>query len=106
MLLEEFGIWFVVWVFFSLLMLSRRRLGWFFSFFSGLWSIFLGIYVNISGIQYCSGKAVVYSDEFNYTVTKVFSNFVMPYSSYSFLWGIIFILVGVFLIYYSVSRMR
>ena len=106
MLLEEFGIWFVTWAFFSLLMLSKKRLGWIFSFFSGLWATFLGIYINISGIQYCSGKIVEYTDTVNYTVTKTFSDFVMPYSSYAFIWGTVFIAIGLFLMYYGTTRIR
>lgn len=102
MLVEVFLLWFVVWIVF-LIMSTTGSKGWLFAAFAGIWSIFMSIHILIDGLQMRSGMNIVGSSG-NYTVTYSYTTLVLPYSTYSFIWGMFFLLLGMYLVFIAVMR--
>jgi len=102
MLVEVFLLWFVVWIVF-LIMSTTGSKGWLFAAFAGIWSIFMSIHILIDGLQMRSGMDIAGSGG-NYTVTYSYTNLVLPFSTYSFIWGMFFLLLGMYLVFIAVMR--
>lgn len=107
MLVEVFLVWLLVWVIF-LIMSTIGSKGWIFAAFSGLWAIFIALHLTIDGLQIQQGMNIV-ENAGNYTVSYAYSDLILPFSTYSFLWGMFFLLIGMYLVFIAVvgrSRWR
>lgn len=97
-------IWIIVWVI-LLAMSTVEKKGIVFGFMAGLWITFLGIYIMLDGLQLQSGMTVT-GDIGDQTIIYQYSEIVPPFSSYSTLWCIPFILIGMYVMYLSVNALR
>lgn len=96
MILDVLLIWLILWVIFLSISIIEKR-GIVFGFFSGLWILLLGIYLNIDGLSIQSGVNQA-TGEFTYTAM------VLPFSTYSFLWGLPFIVISIYIMYLAVTK--
>ena len=81
-----------------------ERKGVVFGFLAGLWIMFLGAYIILDGIQWQSGIEITTVGNVQ-TAVFVYSEIVSPFSSYSTMWAVPFILVGIYICYLA-SRKR
>jgi hypothetical protein len=68
-----------------------------FGIIDGFWLMLLGLAVIITGIQLQSGVSVSIVNG-SQIVTNTYSDAVLPYSTYSFIWGLIFIGISMYMI--------
>ena len=100
--LEIFMLWFIIWIIFLVLSIIERR-GITFGFLSGIYPIFLGIYLYLDGLQLFSGLTVDTSSSLQ-VVEKVYSDSVPAFSNYGMLMGIPFVLVGLYICYLAATK--
>ena len=105
MIVEGFLLWLALWAIF-LGMSTLGRKGWVFGAVAGIWAILLGAFVLVDGIQIQNGlfvRTVNNTTVVNYS----YSNLVLPVSTYSYIWGLFFVLIGMYLLFISIlSRKR
>jgi len=65
---------------------------------SGILLLLLGLAIIVTGIQNESGYTMTI-DGSEYTTEYDYTDVTLPYGTYSFVWGVIFILTSVFIIY-------
>lgn len=99
-----FMMWIIIWVIFLVMSIIEIR-GVVFGFLSGLWILFLGIYVYIDGLQYQTGMQIVTLAD-TQTVTYTYTDVVAPFSNYGILWAIPFILLGIYIMYLASMKRR
>lgn len=63
---------------------------------AGVWMLFLGLFIAVTGLQMQIGyDTVVIGD--NTSITYRYDDVLIPYTTYSYLWGLAFILIGLFM---------
>ena len=65
---------------------------------AGILLLILGLAIIITGIQVESGTSSVFDDG-EWTIETVYSDASLPFSTYSYVFGVIFILTSMFIIY-------
>ena len=65
---------------------------------SGIWLLLLGLAIIVSGIQVQSGMEIN-MDGSTTTYEYQYDDATLPYSTYSFVWGIILILSSMYIVY-------
>jgi len=96
MYIELAIIWILVFAFFMIINIVEKSKN--FGRIAGLWILLLGLFVIVNGIQIESGSTITTTDT-GYTVVYDYSDITLPYSTYSFIWGLIFILLGLYILY-------
>lgn len=96
--------WLIIWIIFLIMSIIERK-GVVFGFFAGIYAMFLGIYIYLDGIQVQSGLNTSWV-EGTQIVDRVYVNAVPSFSSYGMLFGVPFMLVGVYICYLSANKNR
>lgn len=97
-------LWIVIWT--ILLAVNVKTGSTIFGSFAGVWIFLFGLFIIASGIQVETGTlsvAITPSQTVNYIQ---YSDAVLPYSTYSYVWGIIFFIIGVFIVFSNVVARR
>lgn len=102
MTLDIFMLWFIIWIVFLIMSIIETR-GVTFGFLSGLYPLFLGVYLFLDGIQVQSGMTISYTAGVQ-TVEKVYANSIPAFSSYGMLFGLPFILLGIYICYLAATK--
>lgn len=102
MTIDVLLVWLVIWVV-LLVMRTIEHRGPVFGVLAGIWIIYLGIYLFLSGLQYQSGMTIVTSG-ISQNITNVYSNVVMPFSNYGIVWSIPFWGLGIYICFMSVTK--
>jgi len=97
-------VWLIIWVI-LLVMSTIDKRGVVFGFIAGVWILFLGIYVILDGIQIQSGMTVT-GEVANQIITYQYNTVAPPFSSYSTMWGLPFILIGFYLCWLSATAKK
>ena len=97
---------FIIWlvVFFILLAVNLAEHSHWFGVFAGLWLLLLGLAIILTGVQIQQGMTINTTgtlQTINYTYTNLAPPFypVSLQSTYSFVWGTIFICIAIFITY-------
>ena len=98
MQLEIFMLWVFIWIIFLIMSMVEKR-GVVFGFLAGLWILFLGIAINIDGISIQTGVNPS-------TGTFVYTAMAPPFSTYSLLCGLPFILLGFYITWLASTKTR
>jgi|SRR4030043_421597 hypothetical protein len=64
---------------------------------AGTWFLMLGLFIAVTGLQTQSGYTMTVVGS-NTTIAYEYANVVIPYTTYSFLWGIFVIMIGLFML--------
>jgi hypothetical protein len=96
MILELFLVW--LFIFALLMIINIVETSYTFGIVGGMWLIVLGGLLVLDGLQYQSGTTIVTSGA-TQTITSVYSDALLPYSTYSIVWGISFIALSVYIMY-------
>jgi len=96
--------WLVIWVI-LLVMSTIDKRGVVFGFISGVWILFMGIYIILDGIQIQSGMSLL-GEVGSQTITYQYAEIVPPFSSYSTMWGLPFILIGFYICWLSATAKK
>lgn len=94
-------IWLVIFLIFLVVNIAERST--IFGGIAGMWLLVLGLAIIVSGVQTESGVSIDDSGE-QTLYTYQFSDVTLPYSTYSYVWGIIMILVSVYIIYANLLK--
>jgi hypothetical protein len=94
-------IWLAIWLI-LLIMSTFEKRGFVFGFVAGVWILLLGVYILGDGLQLQSGMTIL-GDVGDQTIEYVYTEVVPPYSSYSLMWGIPFIALGMYICYLSAT---
>lgn len=89
-------IWIVVFVVLMVIHLIERSKNW--GKIAGLWLLILGLFIIVDGVQYNTGVETTETAQ-SVVVTYQYDDVALPYSTYSYIWGIIFILLGIWIFY-------
>ena len=100
-----FILWIIIWVIFLTMSTIEKRGVPVFGFLSGLWILFLGVYIYLDGIEILNGMTIV-GDAGNQTVIYSYQTVVPPFNEYSMLWGFPFILLGIYICFLSATKNR
>ena len=95
MILELFLIWLFIFVFLMVVNIVADSTT--FGLIAGLWLILIGAMIILDGIQYQTGTTIL-TDGATQTITAVYSDATLPYSTYSFIWGLSFISLSMYII--------
>lgn len=74
-----------------------------FEFIAGLWILFLGIYLYISGLEYVAGMTINTVGD-TQTVVYNYVQIVSPFSTYKILWCIPFFALGIYIMYLAMTK--
>jgi len=96
MIIEMLLIWVVLFIIFIVINIVERSTN--FGKIAGIWLLLLGCFIIVDGVQYNSGVEVTEGADSTIVEYK-YIDVTLPYSTYAFIWGIIFILVGIYIIY-------
>jgi hypothetical protein len=103
MIIEILLIWIIV--FFILLAVNLAEKSHWFGVFAGIWLLILGLAIILTGVQMQSGMNIQTVGTWQ-NITYQYQNLtspVYPYggtqSSYSAIWGVIFILISIYITY-------
>jgi len=91
-------IWIIVWVVFLIMSCIEKR-GYLFGVLAGIWIMFLGVYIIVDGLHIQDGISIVINDAGEQIVTYTYENLITPFSSYSTMWGLPFVLLGIYIMY-------
>ena len=97
-----FVLWLMLWVILLVMAVIEKR-GYVFGFLSGLWILFLGIYLILDGFQQQTGATVSVVSGVQ-TIQYSYSEIVAPFSGYSTMWAIPFLLLGIYIMYMVVTK--
>ena len=97
-------LWLVLWVI-LLIMSTIDKRGVVFGFIAGIWILFMGIYVILDGIQIQSGMTVT-GEVGNQVIVYSYSEILPPFSNYSTMWGLPFILLGFYICWLSATAKK
>jgi hypothetical protein len=64
---------------------------------AGTWFLFLGLFIAVSGLQTQSGYTMTVVGS-NTTISYDYVDIVLPYNTYSYLWGLSIILIGLYML--------
>lgn len=104
MTIEIFLLWFIVWIVFLVMSIIETK-GVTFAFLAGIYPMFLGIYIFLDGIQIQQGLTTTFSGGTQH-IEKVYVDTVPPFSSYGILFGIPFILLGIYICFLAANKNR
>lgn len=71
---------------------------------SGVLLLLLGLGIIVTGVQIQSGMNMSDTGS-GYEITYTYSDATLPFSTYSFVWGIILILVSMYIIYANAEKL-
>jgi uncharacterized protein YqgC (DUF456 family) len=97
-------VWFLIFVLFLVMSVIERKAP-VFGMCAGIWLIWIGVYIFLSGIQYQSGMSISTVDGVQ-TVVYQYADFVSPFSDYKTLWSIPFWGIGIYICFASVWSYR
>ena len=97
-------LWLVIWVI-LLIMSTIDKRGVVFGFIAGVWILFMGAYIILDGVSIQSGMTVM-GEVGNQTIIYQYNEVVPPFSSYSTMWGIPFILLGFYICWLSATAKK
>jgi len=89
-------IWLVIFVIFLVVNITQQSTN--FGVISGIWVLLLGLFIITDGIQILGGINQTESVS-GVTVNYQYIDATLPYSTYAYIWGVILILVGVYILY-------
>lgn len=95
-------LWFLVFVIFLAVNILEDSHA--FGIVAGLWLLLLGLAIITTGIQIESGATIIAVDASETTIEYDYVDATLPYSTYSFVWGIILILISVYIIYANAEQ--
>jgi len=96
MIIEMLLIWILIFIVFLVVNITQKSHN--FGILAGIWILLIGCFIILEGVQISSGVEI--TDTANsQIVTYDYEDVTLPYSTYSFVWGIIFILLGVYIMY-------
>lgn len=101
----ELILWIILWVIFTAIGQIEKR-GFVFGFLSGMWMLFMGVFIYLDGIQIQTGMLRNVSAPGNITITYLYSDLVYPHGSYAMIWGFVFFTVSIYVMWLSFSKMR
>jgi beta-lactamase superfamily II metal-dependent hydrolase len=94
-------IWLVIFLIFLIVNISQQST--IFGAIAGIWLMTLALFIIATGVQTESGVEI--TDVGDSTVYEYqFSDVTLPYSTYSYIWGIILILVAVYILYANLLK--
>lgn len=79
-----------------------------FGFIAGLWLIWIGIYIYITGLQGQTGMTIETVGDVQ-TITNVYTDIIPPFSDYKTMWSIPFWAIGMYIMFaagYSYNKKR
>jgi len=76
-------IWILFWIIFLILSFIEKR-GVVFGFMSGIWILFLGVYIYVDGVQLQTGMNVTNTPT-QHIVEYVYSEIIPPFNTYGIL---------------------
>lgn len=97
-------LWLVIWVI-LLIMSTIDKRGVVFGFISGVWILFMGIYIILDGLQVQSGMTIL-GEVGNQSIVYQYNEIVPPFSNYSTMWGLPFILIGFYITWLSATAKK
>lgn len=104
MTIEIFVIWILLWFIFLIMGIVEER-GPVFQFMAGLWILFIGIYLYLSGLQYQSGYTTTTVGT-STAIVNVYSEVIPPVQTYRILWAIPFMALSLYLMFLSINRKK
>jgi len=94
-------IWLIIFLIFLIVNISQQSK--IFGALAGIWLLVMALFIIVTGVQTESGVEI--SDVGESTVYEYqFSDVTLPYSTYSYIWGIILILVAVYILYANLLK--
>lgn len=96
-------LWFIIFV--ILLAVNIFEGSNVFGIIAGLWLLLLGIAIITTGLQIESGATVQAVDVGETIIEYTYDNATLPYGTYSFIWGIILILISIYIIYANAEQL-
>lgn len=97
----------IIWliVFFMLLAVNIVEKSHWFGVFAGIWLLLLGLAIIVTGVQMQTGMSIQTTGDYQ-NVTYSYTDLAPPFwpyggvdSTYSLVWGIIFICISIYIIY-------
>jgi len=97
----------IIWliVFFILLVVNLAEKSHWFGVFAGIWLLILGLAITVTGVQTQSGMQIQTSGAYqnityNYVnITAPLYPYGGPTATYSIIWGVIFMLIAIYITY-------
>jgi len=89
-----------IWIIFLVIFLAINLYGKsnIFGIIVGFWLALMGLGILVDGIQVQTGLTVTHVNNTNITVYD-YSDLVLPFSTYSYVWGVIFLAISLYVIY-------
>ena len=100
-----FAMWLVIWVIFLVMSVIEKRGVAVFGFFSGLWILFLGVYIYLDGLEIRNGLTVT-GEVTDQVVSYTYSEVVPPFNTMGMLWGLPFILLGIYILFLATFKRK
>ena len=95
-------LWFIVFVIFLAVNLLADSHA--FGIVAGLWLLLLGLAIITTGVQIESGATVLAVSASETTIEYDYQDATLPYSTYSYVWGVILILISIYIIYANAEQ--
>jgi len=76
-----------------------------FGIIAGFWLLLLGLAIITTGVQIESGATVTAVDVGETTIEYDYEDATLPYSTYSYIWGIILIVISIYIIYANAEQL-
>lgn len=96
MYIEILLIWILIFVVFLVINITANSYD--FGRIAGIWILLLGLFVIVGGVQMETGITITDTVSGS-NIVYDYSDITLPYSTYSFIWGLIFILLGLYILY-------
>lgn len=96
-------IWLIIFVIFLAVNLAGDSHA--FGVVAGAWLLLLGLAIITTGVQIESGSTITVVDADTTTIEYDYEDATLPYSTYSYVWGIVLILIGVFMVYCNAEEL-
>jgi len=90
-------LWFLIFIIFLIASISAESKV--FGIIAGIWLLLLGVGIISDGIQIESGVNIIEVNDTHTTYEYQYIDATYPFSTYSYMWGLILILTSIFIIY-------
>lgn len=99
-----FAFWLVFFVIFAVINIRGNSVT--FGCIAGIWILLMGLFIIMGGIQIESGAEIVEVSGTVTSITWTYDDATLAYSTYSFVWGMVFILIGVYMLYANLLKKK
>lgn len=97
-------IWLLIFFMFTAIHLSQNSITW--GSIAGIWLIIFGLVIIATGVQIQSGQQYNNFGDSDMSVEITYTNYSLPWSTYSIIWGIPLVLTGVYMLYANLLTSR